>query len=120
MANSIMVIAPYRYEEMWVFDDPQAGLVQEPFVSGIPQMIDRLVVDIPKAEQGFKLIFAQTPFPGYQAPLDWLRPEFGGHWYRWSAEEMEGWLCPALFKYFADAPPQLFCQAEAKLFQCDA
>ena len=64
MANSIMVIAPYRYEEMWVFDDPQAGLVQEPFVSGIPQMIDRLVVDIPKAEQGFKLIFAQTPFPG--------------------------------------------------------
>ncbi|WP_299489084.1 DUF6717 family protein [Acaryochloris sp. IP29b_bin.137] len=114
MANSIMVIAPYRYEETWVFDDPQAGLVQEPFVSGIPQMIDRLVVDIPKAEQGFKLIFAQTPFPGYQAQLDWLRPEFGGHWYRWSAEEMEGWLCPALFKYFADAPPQLFCQAEAK------
>lgn len=114
MANSIMVIAPYRYEEMWVFDDPQAGLVQEPFVSGIPQMIDRLVVDIPKAAQGFKLIFAQTPFPGYQAQLDWLRPEFGGHWYRWSAEEMEGWLCPALFKYFADAPPQLYCQAEAK------
>ena len=114
MANSIMVIAPYRYEEMWVFDDPQAGLVQEPFVSGIPQMIDRLVVDIPKAEQGFKLIFAQTPFPGYQAQLDWLRPEFGGHWYRWSTEEMEGWLCPALFKYFEVAPPQLFCQAEAK------
>lgn len=114
MANSIMVIAPYRYEEMWVFDDPQAGLVQEPFVSGIPQMIDRLVANIPKAEQGFKLIFAQTPFPGYQAQLDWLRPEFGGHWYRWSAEEMEGWLCPALFKYFADAPPQLFCQAEVK------
>ncbi|UJB70300.1 hypothetical protein HRE53_04010 [Acaryochloris sp. 'Moss Beach'] len=114
MANSMMVIAPYRYEEMWVFDDLQAGLVQEPFVSGIPQMIDRLVIDIPEADQGFKLIFAQTPFPGYQAQLEWLRPEFGGHWYRWSAEKMDGWLCPALFKYFADAPPQLFCQAEAK------
>jgi hypothetical protein len=41
--NAIMVIAPYRHEGTWVFDDPSAGLVKEPFVAGIPEMIDILV-----------------------------------------------------------------------------
>jgi hypothetical protein len=26
---------------------------------------------------------------------------------------MEGWLCPALLKYFAQAPPELYVKAEA-------
>jgi hypothetical protein len=25
---------------------------------------------------------------------------------------MEGWLCPALFKYFEEAPPELYVQAD--------
>ena len=42
MSNQIMVIAPYWLERgrCWVFDDPAAGLQQEPFVSGVPEMID--------------------------------------------------------------------------------
>ena len=42
MSNQIMVIAPYWVEEFgsWVFDDPAAGLQQEPFVGGVPEMID--------------------------------------------------------------------------------
>jgi hypothetical protein len=49
MSNAIMVIFPYRYHHTWVFDDERVGLVKEPFVSGIPEMIDRLVQDIPNA-----------------------------------------------------------------------
>jgi hypothetical protein len=43
MSNHIMVIAPYWLEEAgtWVFDDPAAGLHQEPFVSGVPEMRDQ-------------------------------------------------------------------------------
>ena len=35
MPNQIMAIAPYWLEEVgtWVFDDPGAGLCQEPFVN---------------------------------------------------------------------------------------
>ena len=42
MSNQIMAIAPYWHEGVgtWVFDDPAAGLQQEPFVSGVPEMID--------------------------------------------------------------------------------
>lgn len=112
--NSIFVLAPYKYEGLWVFDDPNVGLVREPFVSGIDVMIDRLVADIPNAEQGFRLLFSPTPFPGYTVNLEWRRTEFGGNWYWCPQYQMEGWLCPALFKYFAEAPQELYGRAEAK------
>jgi hypothetical protein len=66
MANAIHVIVPYRHASTWVFDDPRVGLSQEPFVSGIPEMIDTIVEKIPNAEKGFRLLFASAPFPGYQ------------------------------------------------------
>ena len=51
--NTLNFINPYRYEGMWVFDDPRVGLDKEPFVSGADTMIDVLVKDIPGAEKGF-------------------------------------------------------------------
>jgi hypothetical protein len=116
MSNHIVVIAPYWLEEVgtWVFDDPGAGLHQEPFVSGVPEMIDDLVKDIPNARRGFRLFFSTTPFPGYQKLLAWKREEMGGNWYASNEPPMEGWLCPALFRYFERAPAQLYVKAEAK------
>ena len=49
MGNAIMVIAPYWFEGTWVFDDPEVSLVREPFVSGVPEMINELVENIPDA-----------------------------------------------------------------------
>lgn len=116
MPNQIMVIAPYWIEEVgaWVFDDPKVGLEQEPFVSGIPEMIDFLVKDIPDAKNGFRMLFSAAPFPGYQRKLVWRREEMGGNWYAADEPPMEGWLCPALVRYFDKAPPELYVKAEAK------
>jgi hypothetical protein len=93
--NALRVIHPYRYEGMWVFDDARVELVQEPFVSGADTVIDRMVVAIPGAAYGFTLIFSDKPFPGHQIALD-------------------GWLCPALFKYFDSAPARIFAQFKQK------
>ena len=108
--NAINVIAPCKYLGMWVFDDPRVGLVQEPFVSGADTMIDRVVGDIPNAEKGFTLIFSQAPFPGSQLCLEWRRGEASGNWYYSPELDMEGWLCPALFRYFTEAPPNIYVQ----------
>lgn len=110
--NHIHVIAPYRQASAWVFDDPAVGLKAEPFVSGIPQMIDALVQDVPQADRGFRLLFSAAPFPGYQVELVPLRSEHGGTWYRWTATNMEGWLCPALANYFPEPPATLYARAE--------
>jgi len=112
--NALSVLFPYRYEGMWVFDDPDTGLRKEPFVAGIDTMIDRLVADIPNAANGFKLIFSPTPFPGFAVKLEWRREEYGGNWYYCPQLNLEGWLCPALFKYFDKAPLELYGKAEAK------
>ena len=112
VGNEIFVIVPYRHASTWAFDDPTVGLKAEPFVSGIPSMIDVLVEGIPKVEQGFRLLFSARPFPGYQVQLTRSRSEYGGNWYQWVETNKEGWLCPALFKYFAEAPAQLYVRAE--------
>ena len=88
------------------------GLSQEPFVSGIPEMIYTMVGNIPNAEKGFRLLFASAPFPGYQVEMAKVREEYEGVWYRWAGNG-EGWLCPALFQYFPEAPTRLYAKAEA-------
>lgn len=112
MANAIFVIAPYKWQGQWVFDDPSVGLTHEPFVAGIDTMIDRMVAAIPHAEKGFRLFFSASPFPGYTLKLEWRREEYGGNWYFCPQLSMEGWLCPALLKYFDQAPAQLYVRAE--------
>ena len=112
MANALMVIAPYWYQGTWVFDDESVGLVKEPFVFGVPEIIDDLVQDIPHAKSGFKLIFSSTPFPGYQREFSWVREEYNGNWYKLEDPPMEGWLCPALFEYYENAPQKLYVKAE--------
>lgn len=114
--NSLLVIAPYRQAGTWVFDDPRAGLQAEPFVSGIPELIDRLVAEanIPDASNGFRLIFSPQPFPGYQTRVLWRRRENAGNWYYAEKYHMEGWLCAALFKYFKRAPREIYVKAERK------
>ena len=112
--NAISVIAPYKHHGQWVFDDPARGLRQEPFVAGADTWMDRATANIPDAEKGFVLVFSGEPFPGHQAKFERDRPEVSGTWYRTTPPwpPMQGWLCPALFKYFKEAPPALYVKAE--------
>jgi hypothetical protein len=112
--NALFVIAPYKYEGLWVFDDPTAGLSKEPFIAGIDTMIDTAVVNIPNAERGFRAIFSAGAFPGADFKLEWRREESGGNWYYSDQFKMEGWLCPALLKYFSVAPREIYVKAEPK------
>ena len=114
MANQILAIAPYWLDSIqtWVFDDVSVGLKQEPFVSGADTFLSHLVQNIPAARSGFRLLFSSEPFPGFQQKVSWERQEMGGNWYRAEDPPMEGWLCPALFRYFEAAPGELYVKAE--------
>lgn len=113
--NALLVIAPYKYEGAWVFDDPAVGLSREPFIAGMDTMIDKAVADIPNAEKGFRAIFSASPFPGANWKLEWRREESGGNWYYSDRFKMEGWLCPALLKYFPTAPREIYVKIEPKI-----
>lgn len=111
--NAIQVLKPYRYNHTWVFDDERVNLKREPFVEGIPEIIDSLVYNIPNAELGFLLYFSDKPMPSTQLTLTWIKAEHDGNWYMAEDYNMKGWLCPALFKYYDEAPEKLYVKAEA-------
>jgi len=112
--NALLVIAPYKYQGTWVFDDAAVGLFREPFIAGVDTMIDKATANIPNAEKGFRAIFSASPFPGADFKLEWRREESGGNWYYSDQFKMEGWLCPALLKYFPKAPAEIYVKVEPK------
>jgi hypothetical protein len=112
--NALMVIMPYKYEGLWVFDDAAVGLNKEPFIAGIDTLIDKATANIPDPQHGFRAIFSGTQFPGANFKLEWRRPDSGGNWYYSPEFQQEGWLCPALFKYFKNAPREIYVKVEAR------
>jgi len=113
--NALIAIYPYKYQGFWVFDDLKVDLVQEPFVSGADVIIDQMASQIPNAEAGFRLLFSAGPFPGFTAELEWRRADLGGNWYYSRQLNIEGWLCPALLKYFAEPPKRIYAKFEPKV-----
>jgi hypothetical protein len=110
--NSIFSIQCYRSSQsVWAFDDPARGLVCEPFVSCANAIIDALCDASVKLDGATKctLLFSANPFP-QSAAIRWLREESGGNWYRYG--KLDGWLCPALFKFFDAAPKTIYAKAE--------
>jgi hypothetical protein len=112
--NAIIAIHPYKAGGLWVFDDEKVGLVQEPFVAGADDIIERMVANLDHPERGFTLLFSADPFPGHQATFEWRRSEVDGNWYYSPQLDAEGWLCPALLKYFDAAPRRIYAQFIAK------
>jgi hypothetical protein len=114
--NSLVVIKPYHWEGMWVFDDDRTGLVREPFVAGVPEILEALLekqgIPLDQAAKGFRLIFSAVPFPDHQLAARRVGEEGGGTWYEVSADNSRGWLCPALFRYFATAPENLYIRVD--------
>ena len=123
MNNSIMKVHPYKHEGYWVFDDKDTGLVKEPFVAGMPRIIDLMIEmnGIEDAKDGFTALFSSEPFPDTDLELEWVRKEYDGNWYKMKfdvvlnkEDEWEGWLCPALFKYFNKTPKHIYAKFEEK------
>jgi hypothetical protein len=112
--NALMVIAPYKYEGLWVFDDPAVGLNKEPFIAGIDTLIDKATANSPDAAHGFRAIFSAASFPGATFKLEWRRADSGGNWYYSDEFKQEGWLCPALFRYFETAPREIYVKVEPR------
>ncbi|NCA14422.1 MAG: hypothetical protein EBS89_09855 [Proteobacteria bacterium] len=111
-----MVLRPSKNQGVWAFDDPATGLQREPFVNGIPEIIETTLanngIPLDKAVKGFNMYFSAEPFPGCQATLSLLHPDCGGNWYLCEETGQKGWLCPALFKYFEDAPAKIYVKCE--------
>lgn len=109
---------PYQIGSCWVFDDIRTQLKEEAFVLGMSEIISQVVNhhNVPNASLGFKMIFSDEPFDGYHAKITKIDGgnEENGNWYYGNicGSDMKGWLCPALYLYFAEAPKEIYMKAE--------
>lgn len=112
-----VVLFPYKHQDLWVFDDARVGLVREPFVQGVPEILESLLkrkrIPLAEAARGFSLTFAATHFQQADTIADWVSEENGGNWYETREDKRRGWLCPALYRYFPEAPPTLWVSVES-------
>lgn len=113
--NQINVIYPYRTRGGWSFDDPEVGLQGEPFVAGIPAIIDSIV----GRRKKFKCFISKNVIPDYTGCLRKLnkmeksmKDLMGEGYYRLDKTDMIGWLCPATLKYFKDYPDNIYFKIE--------
>lgn len=109
--NAINVIMPYKMgPRMWAFDDESKGLQREPFIGQTNAIIDQMVKHLNNPEKGFMLLFSGTKFVDAEIKFEWVRhdDEFDGNWYKESSTGVQGWLCPALLKYFDTAPKEIW------------
>lgn len=106
--NQINQIEIYRTASGWSFDDPSVGLVAEPFVCGIPEIID---VFSGKADR-VTATFSKEWFPSYEFILYLKREENGGGWYLAEVIDKEGWLCPAVLRYFETLPETIYVRIQ--------
>ena len=107
-----MIIEIYRHCGTWAFTDESRGLVHEPFVAGIPDIIDHLIaIYSDPANEKFRITFSSTNFPGCQVRLTRKHEEHGGYWYQFGPD-MQGWLCPATLEYFSEHPQELFARLD--------
>jgi len=121
MSNSLFTIKIYRFAGTWCFTDKKRNLINEPFISGIPELIDECIEQInpqkdeQKLNKSYRITFSEKQFPGALSYLRFLFEEYGGAWYSKQIidEEIDlkaktGWLCPATLKFFVNFPKKIY------------
>ena len=108
----MLSIEIYQFNGTWCFTDLERKLVHEPFVLGIPEIINTVLENNSLYEDGknYRVLFADQEFPKSHGALTRVRDEFNGAWYQWYDEE--GWLCPATLAFFDDFPSEIHFRFE--------
>lgn len=107
IANAIKTILAYKWNGLWVFDEESVGLVKEPFVAGADTLLDR----ISDGHQSIVLIFSDIEFPDYHFSTVLVDTAPSGSNYYCPELDHNLWLCPALFKFFPEAPQTIYVKA---------
>ena len=70
-----------------VFDQEEYGLIKEPLIEGVPEILYELCERHNVSSEKFELYFSDEPFEGFQLVADKLREYGGGFWYQIGAKE---------------------------------
>lgn len=104
--NAIKVIDAYKWNGMYVFDEPSLGITKEAFVGGSTELISKYCEDRDKVI----LVFSDKPFPGHNVVTELVSQDVGGSDYYCKEKDHKHWLCNVLLMYFNGAPKTIYAQ----------
>ena len=135
LLGEIQTLYPYWSKELrtWCFDDDKKNIVAEPFLWGMPEIIDTCIeymgLDVIAMKEygrlGMKMDFTDAPYAFVGVPDETNLIYYGklhriglfqqGCWYRFAEDIgerfMYGWLCSKLYEYFKSAPLFIYFKA---------
>jgi len=88
MSNAMLCIEIYKFNGTWCFTDKDRELLHEPFVLGIPEIINKALEDqnIYEDNKNYRILFAAREFPACHGVLMRQNEEMGGAWYSCNAQ----------------------------------
>lgn len=95
---------------IWTFDDEDLGIVGEPFVGEINDMIDACL----EGYQECTILCSQFPIPNYNISLT-RRDDLGQGMYQMDGTEVVGWLCPCFLSYFPHYVEKVYAKIDPYL-----
>jgi hypothetical protein len=112
--NAMMSLNLYKQGKTWMFDDNIFGIVAEPFVLGMSEIISAY---LPEDATECVATFSHNKFPGCET-LELQEEEANGGWYEVSDSSdpkikgMSGWLCPVTRIYMKNIPQNIYYKIE--------
>jgi len=112
MANAMLCIEIFKFNGTWCFTDEKRELLNEPFVLGVPEIIDAVLKqqELYVKDKNYRILFADQEFPLHHGMLEKTQYDSGGFWYKWG--DMKGWLCPATLAFFKEFPKEIYFRLE--------
>ena len=112
--NAVFTITPRRMKKspLWIFDDPQRGLMSEPFLEDASDVLSEIAKKV-NAKNEMVIAFSATEIPNFTAKAtrsgSGQMADQAGCFYNFG--EKRFWLCPAVAKYFQNPPETIFVKA---------
>jgi hypothetical protein len=113
--SGVYTVLAYHKHGLWLFDDAARGLLGEPFVDGMDEIIDQVSGCIPRTHESrafIRFVFADFEALGCESVLVRDEPVHDGYFYRLEGTDMRGWLCPETLKYFPVFPDRIHFRCE--------
>lgn len=105
MLHPTFRIDPYLEDGSWYFDDPKVGLVHEPLTDGVPELLALICDGEPER---CRLLFHDTKIGQPMITLVRDGSYLGSSVYHDPVTKQECLLCPALLRYFSQAPEVMY------------
>lgn len=117
----MITLTLYKTNGVWMFDDPEKGIEQEPFVDGFTELIDFILKEkdlFQGSHRGIDVEFSLIQEHPEMLKIEKVK-DLGDNWASYRYKNMVGSLCPVTLEYFGQHPDCFYVNPIKKDFKLE-